>query len=168
MEKTDFFPDLISERPIARREFFKYAWLGLSGLFLAQMAGFSVANLWPVVKAGSFGGQFAAGKVEDFPVDSITHVKAGKFYISHLEEGFLAIYQKCTHLGCTVPWVAAEDRFNCPCHQSIFNKKGEVLSGPAPRALDLFPIKIVNGGLIVDTGTATERQAFNPSQVTKV
>lgn len=167
MERTELFPELISGRPIARREMMKYAWLGLSGVFLAEVAGLSLVNLWPKIKPGSFGGQIAAGKPESFPVGSITHVQSGKFYLSHLEEGFLALYQRCTHLGCTVPWVADQDRFNCPCHSSIFNKKGEVLGGPAPRPMDIFPVRVVNGQLIVDTGTAIQRQAFDLSQVTK-
>jgi cytochrome b6-f complex iron-sulfur subunit len=38
----------------------------------------------------------------------------------------------CTHLGCVVPWNAAENKFLCPCHGSQYNNQGKVVRGPAP------------------------------------
>lgn len=38
----------------------------------------------------------------------------------------------CTHLGCVVPWNAAENKFICPCHGSQYNEQGRVVRGPAP------------------------------------
>jgi cytochrome b6-f complex iron-sulfur subunit len=73
---------------------------------------------------------------------------------------------KCTHLGCTVPWVDAENRFHCPCHGSIFDAKGLVTAGPAPRPLDLYPAQIVNNELIVDTSRVIQRTSFDDSQIT--
>jgi Rieske Fe-S protein len=58
--------------------------------------------------------------------------------------GFLALHRECTHLGCTVPWVSEEKRFMCPCHSSVYDINGDVLSPPAPRALDLASDKVVN------------------------
>ena len=81
--------------------------------------------------------------------------------------GFLALYRKCTHLGCTVPWVADRERFACPCHASVFDVRGDVLSPPAPRPLDLFPVRIENGIVKVDTRTPQRREAFDPSQVVR-
>eukprot|EP00199_Chlamydomonas_sp_CCMP681_P006018 CAMPEP_0119101368 /NCGR_PEP_ID=MMETSP1180-20130426/442_1 /TAXON_ID=3052 ORGANISM="Chlamydomonas cf sp, Strain CCMP681" /NCGR_SAMPLE_ID=MMETSP1180 /ASSEMBLY_ACC=CAM_ASM_000741 /LENGTH=208 /DNA_ID=CAMNT_0007085483 /DNA_START=28 /DNA_END=654 /DNA_ORIENTATION=+ len=43
----------------------------------------------------------------------------------------------CTHLGCVVPWVAAENKFKCPCHGSQYNFQGKVVRGPAPLSLAL-------------------------------
>jgi Rieske Fe-S protein len=43
-----------------------------------------------------------------------------------------------------------------------------VTRGPAPRPLDVFPIEIVDGEVVVDTGNPIERQAFDPSQATEV
>ena len=77
----------------------------------------------------------------------------------------LALWHRCTHLGCTVPWNENEGQFHCPCHNSIFTPNGEVVSGPAPSPLDLFPIEIVNGEVIVDTGTPIQRSGFDPTQV---
>jgi Rieske Fe-S protein len=46
---------------------------------------------------------------------------------------FLALDLTCTHLGCTVK--ATEQGFACPCHGSRFGTAGNVVKGPAPRAL---------------------------------
>ena len=43
----------------------------------------------------------------------------------------------CTHLGCVVPWNAAENKFMCPCHGSQYNFQGKVVRGPAPLSLAL-------------------------------
>ena len=60
-----------------------------------------------------------------------------------------------------------EGRFVCPCHASSFDLHGEVLSPPAPRALDLHPVRIENGVVKVDTGTTVTRGRFSPTQVTR-
>ncbi len=67
--------------------------------------------------------------------------------------GLMALYQKCVHLGCRVPWCQSSQWFECPCHGSKYNKWGEWVSGPAPRGLDRFPSEIDdNGDLLVNTG----------------
>jgi cytochrome b6-f complex iron-sulfur subunit len=43
----------------------------------------------------------------------------------------------CTHLGCVVPWNAAENKFKCPCHGSQYDPTGKVVRGPAPLSLAL-------------------------------
>ena len=109
-----------------------------------------------------------AGPVERFEPGSVTAFAAGKFYLARLEDGgFLAVHRKCTHLGCSVPWNAEEQRFTCPCHASAFDIRGEVVNAPAPRPLDLFPVTIENGIVRVDTGRPIRRKAFKPSQVVR-
>jgi cytochrome b6-f complex iron-sulfur subunit len=81
------------------------------------------------------------------------------------DSGLIALYWKCTHLGCTVPWVPAENRFHCPCHGSIYFENGVKESGPAPRPLDYFPITVTpTGDVQVNTGKPTSRSDFNPDQ----
>jgi len=48
----------------------------------------------------------------------------------------------CPHLGCSYNWNSSSDHFECPCHRSIFNIDGKVLSGPSPRNLDTLPVQI--------------------------
>jgi Rieske Fe-S protein len=64
-----------------------------------------------------------------------------------------------------VPWVGEEGRFVCPCHASSFDIRGEVLSPPAPRPLDLFAVRIENNIVKVDIGSPIRRQSFSDNQV---
>ena len=119
-------------------------------------------------KTEGFGGVFFPGNVADFPPGSVSHVRKGRFYIVHGDDGFLAIYQQCTHLGCLVPWQEEDEIFACPCHSGRYDAKGEVLSGPPPRPLDLFQLEIIRDELVVDTSKATHRELYEPSQAVKV
>jgi len=110
-----------------------------------------------------------AGPVERFEPGSVTAFREGEFYLARLRDGgFLALHRKCSHLGCTVPWIKDEQRFTCPCHASAFDIHGAVLDAPAPRALDLFAVRIENGIVKVDTSKLIRRSSFEPHQVTRV
>jgi cytochrome b6-f complex iron-sulfur subunit len=67
-----------------------------------------------------------------------------KFWLSNTDEGVLAIYKVCTHLGCLYNWNDQEDKFICPCHGSQFEKDGIYIAGPAPRSLDRFVVQAVD------------------------
>jgi cytochrome b6-f complex iron-sulfur subunit len=92
----------------------------------------------------------------------------GKFFLIHAPGGIIAAYRKCTHLGCSVPWNAAEDQFHCPCHGSLYDKHTAVVKGgPAPKPLQLFHIVAdPSGTLIVDTNPLNvidrEANAWDP------
>lgn len=110
-----------------------------------------------------------AGPVDRFEPGSVTAFPDGKFYLVRLEDGgFLAVHRKCTHLGCSVPWIADEERFACPCHASAFDIRGDVINAPAPRPLDLLPLTIESGLVKVDAGQLIRRSAFEPDQVVRV
>lgn len=112
---------------------------------------------------------FNAGKVSSFENGKIYPFGSGLFYLSKFSDGgFLAISIKCTHLGCMVQFDSTNQGFMCPCHSSKFNKYGEVLSPPATRALDLFPIVIEKGEILVDTEHPIQRNIFKPSQLTYI
>jgi cytochrome b6-f complex iron-sulfur subunit len=148
-------------------------WLGTAGkilglVALAEFAGVAVAFLWPRPGRGREGGAgdvLTCGPVDEFTPHSVTAFPAGRFYLVRLADGgFLALSRTCTHLGCTVPWDESKGRFACPCHASVFDITGDVLSPPAPRALDLYPVRIENGVVRVDIRRPVQRQRFEPSQ----
>ncbi len=48
----------------------------------------------------------------------------------------------CTHLGCIVQWKRDEDIFLCPCHAGKFDPNGNVISGPPPKPLPHYRVKV--------------------------
>ena len=154
-----------SKQKMNRREFLGWMWgASLVGLF-GQATVALLQFFKPRVKPGDFGGEVLAGVLEEFQPGTMSYVRQGRFFVSRLEDGgVLALWQRCTHLGCTVPWREDEGQFHCPCHSSLFDTKGEVTGGPAPRPLDIFPVKLQDGNLVVDTSRPIERQAFDSSQ----
>lgn len=150
---------------LTRAQFLGFAWTSSLALLAAQTA-IGLLNFLKPVSGSGFGGLVYAGKIEEFAINSVNRVLAGRFFLTRTPEGVIALWQKCTHLGCAVPWVEEEGRFHCPCHGSLFNQVGEVIGGPAPRPLDTFPITIKSGEVWVDTGKPVERNKFDPSQIT--
>jgi glycine/D-amino acid oxidase-like deaminating enzyme/nitrite reductase/ring-hydroxylating ferredoxin subunit len=47
-----------------------------------------------------------------------------------------AVSTVCTHMGCTLTWDNAEKSWDCPCHGSRFNYRGQVIYGPAVTNLE--------------------------------
>jgi len=71
---------------------------------------------------------------------------------------WVALYQRCVHLGCTYAYRLDCQSFKCPCHGSHYNVDGEYLDGPAPRSADRFALSFVSAGggkvdVVVSTGT---------------
>lgn len=62
---------------------------------------------------------------------------------------YVAMSNTCTHLGCRVRWIEDQQQFFCPCHNAAFDKEGEVLSGPPPRPLDRYTVKVEGDQLYV-------------------
>lgn len=62
---------------------------------------------------------------------------------------YIAMSNVCTHLGCRARWVSDRDQFYCPCHAGVFDREGYVVSGPPPRPLDRYEVKVENGQLFI-------------------
>jgi menaquinol-cytochrome c reductase iron-sulfur subunit len=60
-------------------------------------------------------------------------------------EAVLALREACPHQGCPVRYVAASERFICPCHGAIFDARGRVEAGPAQRPLERWPARLTDG-----------------------
>jgi menaquinol-cytochrome c reductase iron-sulfur subunit len=61
------------------------------------------------------------------------------------EERFIAFSVNCAHLGCPVRWVVGAELFMCPCHGGVYYKDGSVASGPPPRGLYQYPVRVQSG-----------------------
>jgi cytochrome b6-f complex iron-sulfur subunit len=160
-----------------RRQFLNRS---ITGFFIVGLSGFGaavLAFLWPKL-GGGFGSAITVGNVDEviaeirdnngflykpegrmwiteFPSGALE--KARQVYsapeLAGMEEGVVALYQKCPHLGCRVPECVTSQWFECPCHGSQYNQVGEKKGGPAPRGMDRFAVSVSNGNLTVDTGT---------------
>ena len=153
----------------SRRGFIRKLFLCLGILALAEVVAVVTAFLRPSgsrSEESKSGKIVEAGPVDAFALESVTAFVAGKFYVSRLKDGgFLALSCKCTHLGCTVPWDSTAKKFICPCHASAYDIRGEVVSPPASRAFDLYPVVIENQVVKVNTAKRIKRNSFDLSQV---
>lgn len=152
-----------------RRNFLNRLWAGLGFLAVVELLVVGAAFLRRGKAGPAQAGDdtlITCGSVDNYTPGSVTAFVRGRFYLARLKDGgFLAISRQCTHLGCTVPWQEGEQRFACPCHASVFDISGNVINAPAPRPLDLYPLRIENGVISVDTRQAVRRGEFNPKQV---
>lgn len=180
-EVVEYEPVDEEEIGVSRRQFLNRGLLtavgfGLSG-FGAAMLGF----LWPLQGLGGFGGTVNIGKLADIlatidaqqkpfyaaqartyvvrypkqPADLAAAKKIYKpaIYKNMSDLGIVALYQRCVHLGCRVPFCQTSQWFECPCHGSKYSRVGEKKAGPAPRGLDRFYATQAGDSIIVDTGT---------------
>ncbi|HWV25311.1 MAG TPA: Rieske (2Fe-2S) protein [Thermomicrobiales bacterium] len=154
-------PDSTLARKIhSRRAFTRNAALGATGIVVAQLGVAFGVLMWPN-KTGAFGGELGVS-ADNIPAPGASPFRdqQGKFYIVRNEDGIQALYWKCTHLGCTVPWNEGEHQFHCPCHGSVFNIDGARTAGPATRRLDRMPV-VVNsdGSITINTNPTTIEEA---------
>ena len=151
-----------------RRGFLTKLWFALGFVALAEFMAVAVAFFRPgkpEAHSENIDALVTAGDVHAFAPGSVTAFVRGRFYLSRLADGgFLALSRRCTHLGCTVPWVATENKFICPCHASAFDIAGNVISPPAPRALDIYTVHIENDIVKVDTSKPSKRNEFRTEQ----
>ena len=152
-------PDQPAEKraPVNRREFLTLAWLASLGFLTLDIAGVGYLFSMPIFKEGEFGGVVNVGTVSELPPagDAPANYPKVKVWLSNTDEGVVALYKVCTHLGCLYNWDEQQFRFLCPCHGSQFDKNGNYLAGPAPRSLDRFVVQAVNP----DTGEVVAEAA---------
>lgn len=150
---------VIEKKSISRREFLNFAWLASLGFLTVDLAGVTYLFSMPRFKAGEFGGVFTVGRVGDLPAKGSAPVNYPKvkLWLSHTEQGLMAIYKVCTHLGCLYNWSDQADKFICPCHGSQFHPDGTYIQGPAPRSLDRFVVRIESaaGQILAETDAET-------------
>ena len=155
------------ELGVTRRHFFNLSLLTVVGFSVTGFGAACLAFLWPLQNQGGFGGQVNIGKEKDilngiasypgifyasaarayivpFPNDNpVDLAKAKKVYKPAIYQnmsqlGLVALYQRCVHLGCRVPFCKSSQWFECPCHGSKYSQVGEKKAGPRPRARPLL------------------------------
>ncbi|HQW51099.1 MAG TPA: Rieske 2Fe-2S domain-containing protein [Tepidiformaceae bacterium] len=173
-------------RKVARRSFLRVSiFAGLTLSTGAMAAGF--LGFFNLRKPKGFGG------VVNLPPSRIpaagaepVRIPEGKFWLVNLDGpegdvlgvggtgGLLALYWKCPHLGCSVPWLGGfngaevnfpgiQGWFRCPCHGSTYSRAGIRVFGPAPRPMDTMAITVnSNGSIDVNTGAVTGGNTDNP------
>ncbi|HSM43514.1 MAG TPA: ubiquinol-cytochrome c reductase iron-sulfur subunit, partial [Acidimicrobiia bacterium] len=162
------------ESGVSRRQFFNRAIGATFGLFLGLQGVYYLAFFWPKL-SGGFGSDVDAGAIDDLAAQTVNpdgsivpvFVPEARAYVVPAPDtlsdqyegrdvaagGLMAIFQRCVHLGCRVPWCATSIGFECPCHGSRYNSIGEYFSGPAPRNLDRFVVEVRNEDrFIIRTG----------------
>lgn len=161
------------ESGVTRRQFFNRAMSGTFFAFLGLVGINSLAFFWPKL-SGGFGTDVDAGAVSDIQSQTVApdgsivpvFVPEARAYVvpaptvpesmqgSEVEAaGLMALFQRCVHLGCRVPWCATSQGFECPCHGSKYSSIGEYFAGPAPRNLDRFVVQVQDDRFIIKTGT---------------
>jgi cytochrome b6-f complex iron-sulfur subunit len=164
-------PDVLA---VTRRQFMNR---GIILFFIVGLTGFGgsvLAFVWPKL-GGGFGSKLRL-RIADIDAkiadgQGFAYYPEGRMWITHypqgalakakavyspaelagMEAGFIALYQKCVHLGCRVPQCVSSQWFECPCHGSQYNHVGEKKGGPAPRGLDRFSMSVDGDFFIVDT-----------------
>jgi cytochrome b6-f complex iron-sulfur subunit len=165
---------------VSRRQFFNRSIVAAQSLVLGSFGLAVIGFLWPSL-SGGFGGKVKAGDIKDIlttiaekklpfyvpearayinPYPEAALPKAKKTYaesiLPGMEAGVVALFQKCVHLGCRVPWCQTSQWFECPCHGSKYNRVGEKKGGPAPRGLDRFPVDVTGGQVTINTGIVVQ------------
>ena len=165
---------------VTRRQFFNRSIVVSFALGLTTFSAGMLAFLWPS-GTGGFGSKIKVGKLSDIQAaidegDGFAYYPEGRMWVTNypsaaldkaeaaysppelagMEAGFVALYQKCPHLGCRVPQCLSSQWFECGCHGSQYNRVGEKKGGPAPRGMDRFAMTIDGDSMTVDTGTVIE------------
>jgi cytochrome b6-f complex iron-sulfur subunit len=167
-----------------RRQFFNRSIVAVFAFGLSGFGASLLAFLWPS-NTGGFGSAINLGSIDDikqtiadgngfayypearawvteYPSDALGQAQAvySPQELQGMEEGVIALYQKCPHLGCRVPQCETSQWFECPCHGSQYNQAGEKKGGPAPRGMDRFAMTVDGNNLTVDTGTVIQGPAI--------
>ena len=182
-------PTGIQVPKVSRRKVMIIGFWGAMGAMLLGIFTTIINSLYPRNVSG-FGGTVFVGTVDlltSAPGQKIHNLDAKAWIVmltgdkvqrnKGAQEGsIIALYHKCVHLGCTVPWrpdFSREDPRNgetyagwflCPCHGSTYSDAGVRVFGPAPRSLDTFELVIKDGKMTVNTSKIRTGNAENPSR----
>jgi len=159
-------------------------WTGI-GAGLAGLGAAALDFAYPRGVTG-FGGTVSVSAADVPPPGGKVQIPVGRFWLVNLTEeqggpGLLALWWKCPHLGCTVPWrptfvwpdpttgAPKQGWFRCPCHGSTYTDAGIRVFGPAPRSLDTMALSVGSDGRVsVNTGSVTPGAPDNPDRAVRI
>ena len=174
----------LTGRGLSRRQLLRRS-LGVAvGLSVVEAVAGFIGFLWPNLSSG-FGGPVTIGDLSAVaarpavPGTSLrngapAYVQEARAYIQLVDPtlpfrdgvdtdgsgattNVRALYQRCPHLGCRPNFCPSNYWFECPCHQSRYDRLGTKVRelGPAPRSMDRFAVDVSGGVLTVDTSKMT-------------
>ena len=118
----------------------------MTAAILVPVVGFAAADAlkeedWQWVDIGPLS-DFPDGKTTSLAVSGPSPESNRRAYIRVRDDAIIAIWNRCAHLGCPVAYSPGGDVYACPCHGGAYDSLGLVTSGPPPRPLDRFDVKI--------------------------
>lgn len=147
----------------SRRQTFWWLLALTLGTIVFKFGNIALSYMTPPKRKNSYGGLVEAGSISDLPPmgSPPIHIPKGRFWLIHDEVGITALHSSCTHLECRFTWDSRKMVFVCPCHGSEFARNGEVLKGPAKRALDRFALKLINDqGIVIRSAQQQSAEAI--------
>jgi cytochrome b6-f complex iron-sulfur subunit len=159
-------------------------WTSIAAM-VAGAATCSLDLIYPT-KVTGFGGKVTVPAAQVPAQGNKVQIAEGRFWLVNLNAeqggpGLLALWWKCPHLGCTVPWrptfvwpdpttgALKQGWFRCPCHGSTYTDAGIRVFGPAPRSMDTMAISVSESGdITVDTGSVVNGGPDNPDRAIRI
>ncbi len=148
------------EKGLSRRNFMAIATWAIGGLISAAMGIPAIAYIiGPAIRSEQIQNWIRLGPTSKLELGTPTLFKAkierrtgwivneeelSVYVVTDDGRDYIAMTSICSHLGCRVRWIADQDQFFCPCHNAAFDKDGRVVSGPPPRPLDRFEVRVEN------------------------
>ena len=158
-------PLLMDENTSTRRGFYSVVINGLNGIIGAALGLVAVPYLLFPKRHRTSTGWTEATDIAKLPASGspaevifervrkdswrVSTEKASAWILKKSDSEVVAYVPLCTHLGCAYKWDESNKNFICPCHTSAFSMDGKVLSGPAPRPLDRYDVRVDNGKILL-------------------
>jgi menaquinol-cytochrome c reductase iron-sulfur subunit len=151
----------------SRRNFIVKVSLGISGIAALAITVPVVGALLAPLLGKTVPQWVTVGAVNDFKPGTVTLVtfqnpdpqafagvtaNTAAWLRKGLNNDFIAFAVNCSHLGCPVRWEENASLFMCPCHGGVYYHDGSVASGPPPRALSQYKVRIYKGNVQIQTG----------------
>ena len=93
-----------------------------------------------------------AGLNAEFPPNSSKIIKFGRtpvILIKTEDNQYKALSASCTHLDCIVQYKNDTKQIWCACHNGTYDLNGRNISGPPPRPLEVYDVKVIKDEIVI-------------------